>query len=940
MINSNAEFTNNKIVDLSISNFVDGEMYITEDPTCKTGGKWERFSNFKKWELSTENTKVSVFVKFRESASESSNNGATSSSETKCFGDSIIHDNIPPQILVSRPVGNYLKSEGFNLELKASDNLSGIGGVNCTSSAGLQSACNMGNRVSSLSDGSYGIAVSVFDKAGNVSSVVNDSFVVDSLPPAADFVMTPSKLTSSKKAKFQFKGTDLTSGIDHFECLQGETQWTTCSDTLEFEAAEGKNLLKLRAVDRSGNYSESISYDWETDSKAPQLSFSKTPNIWSNQANAIFEFSGTDDGRAISKFECKTDQGNYAACQSPFELKNLTEKEYVVEVRGMDEAGNYSQAISFKWTVDLTPPTLTISIKPQQKTTDPNAFFSFQGVDSSSGLKEVYCRLGGNELSNCPTLNSYSLITQSSGKYEAEFIAVDNAGNRSESQKVSWTFDATKPILDIKSGPSNPTNIKLAQFEFDSSDDLKVISKVECNIDGGEFLPCSSPYTVNDLADGEHIFQARAFDDVGNQSEVKVWQWFLDSAGPSIAVSEQPSSSVLFGAEVKITYLVSEVSGVGISQVRCGFSGLLADCPETQSLSFSNLEAGSYEYQIEAVDKLNNVSLAKVIFNVERETRKISQDINVNSNNMADILIVIDNSGSMRTEQANMAIRFGSFIDKLVGLNWQLGIITTDLTTPGYYDEDECELADCKTYTDGLLVPLKKSNYSFFGGSILNSTMDINNVKSIFGYTIQQGAMGSSFEQGIGATTRAIERATMSTVKVENAQNQMFFRSNSVLSVIVVSDADETPMGVAASKNNPDKLIELIQTKWPGKPFLFHSIVVKSGDASCLSIDGNESYGLTYESLSRKTGGVIGSVCESNYGNQLSAVGQAVVDQIRSISLECMPLDLNNDGLPDIKIINSSGSNFNDFTIQGLTLTLSSNLPAGTNKVEYTCVVP
>ncbi|MCB0370011.1 MAG: hypothetical protein KDD45_11450, partial [Bdellovibrionales bacterium] len=54
--------------------------------------------------------------------------------------------------------------------------------------------------------------------------------------------------------------------------------------------------------------------------------------------------------------------------------------------------------------------------------------------------------------------------------------------------------------------------------------------------------------------------------------------------------------------------------------------------------------------------------------------------VNLTLNNKVDILIVIDNSGSMSYEQSEMAKRFSGFVESLNGLDWQLGITTTDVT--------------------------------------------------------------------------------------------------------------------------------------------------------------------------------------------------------------------------------------------------------------------
>ncbi len=60
------------------------------------------------------------------------------------------------------------------------------------------------------------------------------------------------------------------------------------------------------------------------------------------------------------------------------------------------------------------------------------------------------------------------------------------------------------------------------------------------------------------------------------------------------------------------------------------------------------------------------------------------QGLPLDVNRKVDVLLVLDNSGSMGEEQANLAANFGPFIDRLedVGADYRIGIITTDLGGP------------------------------------------------------------------------------------------------------------------------------------------------------------------------------------------------------------------------------------------------------------------
>ncbi len=297
--------------------------------------------------------------------------------------------------------------------------------------------------------------------------------------------------------------------------------------------------------------------------------------------------------------------------------------------------------------------------------------------------------------------------------------------------------------------------------------------------------------------------------------------------------------------------------------------------------------------------------------------KQMDIDVNSSTNKKLDVLVVIDNSGSMRVEQANMAQRFNSFIDQLNGLDWQLGIITTDVSS-------DSELRD------GRLVAFSGG----YTGRVLTSAMNLTTVKESFAQTIQRTETGSGDEQGIAASYRAIERS-----QIAGSANSLLFRNDAALAIVVVSDANETPKGgVFTDRNDPTKLLSLIKGISPQKAINFHSIVVKTDDKDCLAKDGNESYGKVYEGASQATGGIIGTVCATDYSSQLTLIGQTSAGLVNSITLACQPVDANGDGKVDIEIRDPNMTLVTNYTLSGVQIKLSSPLQIGRTTVKYYCL--
>ena len=286
-----------------------------------------------------------------------------------------------------------------------------------------------------------------------------------------------------------------------------------------------------------------------------------------------------------------------------------------------------------------------------------------------------------------------------------------------------------------------------------------------------------------------------------------------------------------------------------------------------------------------------------------------------------DLLVVMDNSRSMKYEQSSISTRFSSFIDQLKNIDWQLAISTTDVSGTG-------------EMKDGRFVKFKNTNQYF-----INSNENLELTKKLFSDTIQVGSFGSGEEQGIKATYRALERSL--DVKDDNSR---FVRDQAGLAIILVTDADETlaQNQLPTFRNDPTQLLAFINKSWPQKKVRFHSIIVKPEDDVCLkntsARNENEDYGKTYFDISQRTEGIVGSVCEEDYGSQLSAIGDSTNNLIRQYILKCEPQDINSDGKIDLIVKNlSSNSEIKNFKVQKNKLEFDQPLAGGNYKVEYYC---
>lgn len=255
-----------------------------------------------------------------------------------------------------------------------------------------------------------------------------------------------------------------------------------------------------------------------------------------------------------------------------------------------------------------------------------------------------------------------------------------------------------------------------------------------------------------------------------------------------------------------------------------------------------------------------------------------------NSSNQLDILIVMDDSGSMAVDNQKLAQRLQGFTQDLeVRCNitdWQMCITTTDVD-----------------YYEGRAIMWQQH-----GHHILKAGTP--NVHNIITKTVEWIGHGwSSDEQGIKAINLAIQQ--------NNRTN--CFRKDAALSVILISDEDERSVGGNSSLsqlqykplgtlNYPTSVPSTVKSYLgANKKFNVNSIIVK--DQQCKTQQDAQGagaksfYGTKYQELSNLTGGGVGSICSSNYTEHLKLFANKIVHTVSSVPLQCRPVFT-----PDVKV--------------------------------------
>ncbi|MGH2716452.1 MAG: hypothetical protein ACRDM7_21715, partial [Thermoleophilaceae bacterium] len=172
----------------------------------------------------------------------------------------------------------------------------------------------------------------------------------------------------------------------------------------------------------------------------PDTTIDSGPSGTVSSASARFTFSSSETG---STFQCRLDNGAWAACTSPKTYAGLANGAHTFEVRATDAAGNLDlQPAARSWTVnvqtaDTTPPNTTIDSGPSGTVATSSASFSFSSTETGSTFQ---CRLDTGAWGACTSPRAYSGLANGSHTFDVR--ATDGAGNVDASPATrTWTVD-------------------------------------------------------------------------------------------------------------------------------------------------------------------------------------------------------------------------------------------------------------------------------------------------------------------------------------------------------------------------------------------------------------------------------------------------------------------------------------------------------------------
>jgi len=174
----------------------------------------------------------------------------------------------------------------------------------------------------------------------------------------------------------------------------------------------------------------------------------------------------------------------------------------------------------------------------------------------------------------------------------------DSAGNASGSFADSIMLDSTAPITTITAMPSPLTPATGGSFSFTASETASFL----CQLDGGIWSACTSPFVFNNLVDGLHTFSVKATDMAGNgETAPPSYSFTIDATLPETTITGQPAPSSNL-PDGSFTFTSPEANAI----YQCRLDGSIwGHC--YGSFTFGSLADGSHTFSVRAIDRAGNI---------------------------------------------------------------------------------------------------------------------------------------------------------------------------------------------------------------------------------------------------------------------------------------------------------------------------------------------
>jgi hypothetical protein len=541
-----------------------------------------------------------VYAQFRDAAG----NASSSASDT------ITLDLAAPSGTVVLDGGaSWATSTSVTLTLSATDATSGVAQMRFSADGTTWSTWETYATSKSWtladSDGTKTVYAQFRDGAGNGSSAVNDTILLDRVGPSGTAVVDGgASWTSSTSVTLTLAATDAGSGMAQMRFSADASTWsawetyaTSKSHTLA--DSDGTKTVYAQFRDGAGNASSNASDTIALDRAAPSGTVSIDGGAaWTTSTSVTLTLSATDAISGVASMRLSADGTTWSGWETYAASKShaLADPDgtKTVYAQFRDAAGNASSNVSDAIGLDRSGPSGTVIIDGGASwTTSASVTLTLSATDAASGVAQMRFSSDGSTWSTwetCATSKS-RVLAESDGTQTVYAQFRDVAGNVSSTASDTIILDRAAPsgTVSIDGGASWATSTSVT-LTLSATDATSGVATMRLSADGTnwstwETYATSKSYTLAD-PDGIQTVHVQFRDAAGNASAAASDTIGLDRAAPTGTVIIDGGASWTTSTSVTLTLSASDTDS-GVSQMRFSADGTNWSTWETSAASKS-----------------------------------------------------------------------------------------------------------------------------------------------------------------------------------------------------------------------------------------------------------------------------------------------------------------------------------------------------------------
>ncbi len=467
-------------------------------------------------------------------------------------------------------------------------------------------------------DGPFTLSVRATDAAANVGAPASNTYILDTAAPAAPSITSsPASPGTLRTPSWTFT-TEL-GATTECELSRGGTAvsgWSGCVSPRSYDLSgqpDGDYTFRVRATDGVGNTGPSQSSGYTLDTSGPTVVVSG-PNSPGNGRTPSWTFT-TEAGASL---ECQLSNAGgilqpFTPCGSPasYDLTGQPDGTYTVSVRATDAAGNTGSVSSAAYLLDTSGPVIAFSSTPASPGSDTGPSWAFTTEPGATTECElVRGPTVVQAFASCSSPATFDLAAGPDGDYSFSVRATDDADNTGPAATATYTLDTTPPAVPtITSAPASPGSSRSVTWSFSA----EAGATTECELASGitileAFGACSGSVThsLTSRPDGEYTFRVRAADSLGNASGPATSTYTLDTTGPEVTITSEPSSP---GDDRQPTWRFSAEAGASTEcALMRGGSAVHPpkSCSSPASFDLGGEPDGTYTLRVRGTDPVGN----------------------------------------------------------------------------------------------------------------------------------------------------------------------------------------------------------------------------------------------------------------------------------------------------------------------------------------------